>query len=90
MLMVPMYSFSASWAKADAQHSVIARHSRIVNALQRLLFPAIPIFYKHWPNFVNIRDGTEMRTDFIWNKEGELKRIGQWNEKTIEQLNNRN
>lgn len=55
-----------------------------------LLFPAIPIFYKHWPNFVNIRDGTEMRTDFIWNKEGELKRIGQWNEKTIEQLNNRN
>lgn len=54
-----------------------------------LLVPAIPIFYKHWENFVRIREGTEMRTSFLWNKEAELKRIGKWNEKTIEQLNNR-
>ncbi|MBQ9664390.1 MAG: glycerol-3-phosphate acyltransferase [Oscillospiraceae bacterium] len=54
-----------------------------------LLVPAIPIFIKHWPNFVHIADGTEMRTSFIWDKEGELKRIGQWNEKTVEQLGRR-
>ena len=55
-----------------------------------LLIPAIPIFIKHWENFVHIREGTEMRTSFIWNKEAELKRIGRWNEKTIEQLERRN
>ena len=54
-----------------------------------LLLPVVPIFIKHWKNFVQIRDGTEMRTNFIWNKEGELKRIGQWNEKTKEQLERR-
>ena len=54
-----------------------------------LLVPSIPIFYKHWENFIRIREGTEMRTSFLWNKEAELKRIGKWNEKTIEQLNNR-
>ena len=54
-----------------------------------LLVPAIPIFYKHRENFARIREGTEMRTSFLWNKEAELKRIGKWNEKTIEQLNNR-
>lgn len=54
-----------------------------------LLVPSIPIFYKHWEYFVRIREGTEMRTSFLWNKEEELKRIGKWNEKTIEQLNNR-
>ena len=54
-----------------------------------LLVPAIPIFYKHRENFVRIREGKEMRTSFLWNKEAELKRIGKWSEKTIEQLNNR-
>ena len=54
-----------------------------------LLLPAIPIFIKHWPNFVHIAEGTEMRTSFIWDKEGELKRIGHWNEKTAEQLGRR-
>ena len=54
-----------------------------------LLVPAVPIFLKHRDNFAHIRDGTEMRTSFIWNKEAELKRIGQWNEKTIEQLKRR-
>ena len=54
-----------------------------------LLVPALPIFIKHWENFMHIYEGTEMRTSFIWNKEAELKRIGQWNEKTREQLNRR-
>ena len=54
-----------------------------------LLIPAVPIIAKHWPNFRRIREGTEMRTDFIWNKEGELKRTGNWNETTIGQLKRR-
>lgn len=54
-----------------------------------LLLPAIPIFLKHRENFARIREGTEMRTSFIWNKEGELKRIGKWNEKTQNQLKRR-
>ena len=55
-----------------------------------LLIPSVTIFIKHWGNFVQIYEGTEMRTSFIWNKEAELKRIKQWNEKTQEQLNRRN
>ena len=54
-----------------------------------LLVPAVPIFARHWENFVRIREGTEMRTSFIWNKEGELKRIGMWNDKTVSQLGRR-
>lgn len=54
-----------------------------------LLIPAIPVFIKHWENFVRIKEGTEMRTSFIWDKEGELKRIGKWNEKTESQLDRR-
>ena len=55
-----------------------------------LLIPALPIFLKHWENFVHIREGTEMRVSFIWNKEAELRRIGRWDEKSREQLNRRN
>ena len=54
-----------------------------------LLIPAVPVFAKHWENFVRIRDGVEMRTNFIWDKEAELKRIGKWNPKTESQLNRR-
>ena len=54
-----------------------------------LLIPAIPVFAKHWENFVRIRDGVEMRTNFIWDKEAELKRIGKWNPKTESQLDRR-
>ncbi len=54
-----------------------------------LLIPAGPVFAKHWENFVRIREGREMRTSFIWNKEGELKRIGEWNPKTRSQLKRR-
>ena len=54
-----------------------------------LLIPAIPVFIKHWDNFVRISEGAEMRTNFIWDKEGELKRIGMWNQKTESQLERR-
>ena len=54
-----------------------------------LLIPAVPIFIKHWENFVRIREGKEMRVSFIWNKEAELKRLGRWDEKSREQLNKR-
>lgn len=54
-----------------------------------LLIPVFPIFVKHWENFIHIREGTEMRISFIWNKEAELKRIGKWNDKTKEQLERR-
>ncbi len=54
-----------------------------------LLIPAVPVFARHWENFVRIGQGTEMRTSFIWDKEGELKRIGKWNRKTESQLERR-
>ena len=54
-----------------------------------LLTLAIPVFLKHWENFVRIREGVEMRTSFIWDKEGELRRIGKWNSKTESQLDRR-
>lgn len=54
-----------------------------------LLIPAVPIIWKHWENFVRIREGTELRMSFLWNKEAELKRTGRWNETTAEQLERR-
>lgn len=54
-----------------------------------LLAVAVPVFAKHWENFRRIRTGEEMRTSFIWDKEGELKRIGKWNPKTESQLDRR-
>ncbi len=41
-----------------------------------LLIPAIPIFLKHMENFRRIREGTELRLSYLWNKEGEMKRTG--------------
>ena len=36
----------------------------------------IPIFfYKHFENFVRIKNGTEARLSFLWNKTGELERM---------------
>ena len=64
------------------------RTGLLVSALI-LLIPAIPVFAKHWENFVRISQGREMRTNFIWDKEGELKRIGKWNQKTESQLERR-
>ena len=64
------------------------RESLIVSALI-LLIPSIPIFIKHWPNFVRVRERTELRVDFIWNKESELIRTGNWNDTTREQLERR-
>lgn len=41
-----------------------------------LLIPAVPVFCKHFPNFRRIREGTEVRMSYLWNKDGELKRTG--------------
>ena len=41
-----------------------------------LLIPAIPIFFKHAENIRRIREGTEVRMSYLWNKDGELKRTG--------------
>ena len=41
-----------------------------------LLIPAVPIFWKHMENFRRIREGTELRLSYLWNKEGEMKRTG--------------
>ena len=54
-----------------------------------LLAVAVPVFARHMENFARIREGVEMRTSFIWDKEGELKRIGKWNPKTESQLDRR-
>lgn len=54
-----------------------------------LLIPAAPILWKHWENFVRIREGTELRMSFLWNREAELKRTGRWNETVKEQLDSR-
>ncbi len=37
---------------------------------------ALPIFNKHRENLARIRDGKELKVDFLWNKDGELERIG--------------
>ena len=51
-----------------------------------LLVPAVPIVLKHLEIFARIREGTELRMRFIWNKEGELQRTGRWNDTTRQQL----
>lgn len=61
----------------------------LLSAALILLVPAVPIIIRHWGNFVRIREGTEMRTSFIWNKEEELKRLGRWNADTVARLKER-
>lgn len=39
---------------------------------------AFPIFRKHIENLVRIREGKELKLDFLWDKDSELERIG-WN-----------
>ena len=41
-----------------------------------LLIPAVPIIWKHAENIRRIREGTEVRMSYLWNKDGELKRTG--------------
>ena len=43
-----------------------------------LLVPAVPIVMKHVENIVRIRQGTELRMRYIWDREGELRRTGRW------------
>lgn len=40
---------------------------------------ALPIFNKHRENFERIKSGRELKLDFLWDKDGELERIG-WEE----------
>lgn len=41
-----------------------------------LALPAIPIFLKHMENFRRMREGTELRLSYLWQKDSELERIG--------------
>ena len=41
-----------------------------------LAVPAIPIFCKHVENFRRMKTGEELRLSFLWNRDGELARIG--------------
>ncbi len=51
-------------------------HDRSWPAALVLLIPAVPIFLKHTENFRRIREGTEVRVSYLWNKDRELKRTG--------------
>ena len=42
-----------------------------------LLIPAATMLCKHMENFRRIRTGQELRISFLWDKSGELERIGQ-------------
>ena len=49
---------------------------RFLPALLVLLIPVVPIFLKHLENFRRIRAGTEARFSYLWDKNGELERLG--------------
>ena len=50
--------------------------TRYLPAALILLIPAVPVFCKHLENFRRIREGTEVRMSYLWNKDGELRRTG--------------
>ena len=50
--------------------------TRFLAAALILLIPALPILLKHLENFRRIRQGTEVRMRYLWDKDSELKRIG--------------
>ena len=41
-----------------------------------LAIPFVPILLRHLENFRRIRSGEELRLSFLWNRKGELSRIG--------------
>ena len=41
-----------------------------------LLIAAVCIIYRHFENFKRIREGTELKFSFLWNREAEAKRFG--------------
>lgn len=41
-----------------------------------LLIPAVPIILRHRENFRRIKEGTELRIRYLWDKDAELKRAG--------------
>ena len=51
-------------------------HTRFLPAVLVLLLPAVPIILKHVENFRRIRAGTEARFSYLWDKNGELERLG--------------
>lgn len=51
-------------------------NTRLLSAALIMLIPALPIFLKHMENFRRIRCGKEARIRYLWDKEGELKRLG--------------
>ena len=50
--------------------------TRFLAATLILLIPALPILLKHLENLRRIRQGTEVRMRYLWDKDSELKRIG--------------
>ncbi len=50
--------------------------TRFLPAVLVLMIPIVPVFCKHMENFRRIREGTEIRMSYLWNKDGELRRIG--------------
>ena len=50
--------------------------TRFLPAALVLMIPIVPIFCKHSENFRRIREGTEVRMSYLWNKDGELRRTG--------------
>ena len=41
-----------------------------------LAVPFVPILLRHMTNFRRIRDGKELRLNFLWKKDSERERIG--------------
>lgn len=50
--------------------------TRFLPGVLVLLIPAVPIILKHVENFRRIKNDTEARFSYLWDKEGELERLG--------------
>ena len=56
-------------------------HTQFAAAALILAIPTLPIILKHVENFGRIRNGTEARFSYMWNKDAELKRLGRTDER---------
>lgn len=54
--------------------------TRLLPATLILLIPFLPILLKHTEYFRRIRNGTELRMTYLWDKEAELRRTGRASE----------
>ena len=50
--------------------------TRLAAAALILAIPVLPILLKHVENFARIKNGTEARFSYMWNKDAELRRLG--------------